>query len=133
MLTSAKKQAQDTAKSIARQVAQEPLELLKSARGQLSGEQAKYIEQKINQEKESQTKDPKTQELKNKDTVRSSRALEALDRELQDIRREYDGTIRDSANRIVQFTPGEDGLDPSKIERGGINVKGIGNKINNLI
>ncbi len=48
---------------------------------------------------------------------------------LQDLKVEYDGTVRDSANRIVQFTPGEDGLDPSKIERGGINVRGIGNKI----
>ncbi len=48
---------------------------------------------------------------------------------LQDLKVEYDGTVRDSANRIVQFTPGEDGLDPSKIERGSINVRGIGNKL----
>ncbi len=44
---------------------------------------------------------------------------------LQDLKVEYDGTIRDSANRIVQFIPGEDGLDPSKIEKVGIDVRGI--------
>ena len=100
MLNYAKKQAQDLSKKIARQVAREPLEVLKSARGQLSGEQAKYIEQKINQEKESQTKDPKTQELKNKDTIRASRALEALDRELQDIRR--DKLIKELQRKIAE-------------------------------
>jgi len=44
---------------------------------------------------------------------------------LQDLKVEYDGTVRDSANRIVQFLPGEDGLDPSKVERGGIDVERI--------
>jgi DNA-directed RNA polymerase subunit A' len=48
---------------------------------------------------------------------------------LQDLKVEYDGTVRDSANRIVQFMPGEDGLDPSKIERVGINVGRIGEKL----
>jgi DNA-directed RNA polymerase subunit A' len=42
---------------------------------------------------------------------------------LQDLKIEYDGTVRDSSKRVVQFTPGEDGLDPSKVERGGINVE----------
>jgi DNA-directed RNA polymerase subunit A' len=44
---------------------------------------------------------------------------------LQDLKVEYDGTVRDSSNRIIQFLPGEDGLDPSKVERGGINVRKI--------
>ncbi len=44
---------------------------------------------------------------------------------LQDLKVEYDGTVRDGANRIVQFIPGEDGLDPSKIERVGIDVRAI--------
>ena len=48
---------------------------------------------------------------------------------LQDLKVEYDGTVRDSANRIVQFSPGEDGLDPSKIERGGLNVSRIADRI----
>jgi DNA-directed RNA polymerase subunit A' len=48
---------------------------------------------------------------------------------LQDLKIEYDGTVRDSANRIVQFIPGEDGLDPSKIERVGIDVRGIADKV----
>ncbi len=48
---------------------------------------------------------------------------------LQDLKTEYDGTVRDSANRIVQFIPGEDGLDPSKIERGGIDVRKVADKL----
>jgi DNA-directed RNA polymerase subunit A' len=44
---------------------------------------------------------------------------------LQDLKVEYDGTVRDSSNRIIQFAPGEDGLDPSKVESGGINVRKI--------
>lgn len=48
---------------------------------------------------------------------------------LQDLKIEYDGTVRDSAKRIVQFIPGEDGLDPSKIERGGIDVRRIAEAI----
>ena len=48
---------------------------------------------------------------------------------LQDLKIEYDGTIRDGMNRIVQFLPGEDGLDPSKIERVCVNVQEIANKL----
>jgi len=48
---------------------------------------------------------------------------------LQDLKVEYDGTVRDSANRIVQFLPGEDGLDPSKVERGGLSVRRIAERI----
>ncbi|MEM5801975.1 MAG: DNA-directed RNA polymerase subunit A' [Candidatus Aenigmatarchaeota archaeon] len=48
---------------------------------------------------------------------------------LQDLKLEYDGTVRDSAKRIIQFLPGEDGLDPSKIERVGIDVRSIAEKL----
>jgi DNA-directed RNA polymerase subunit A' len=48
---------------------------------------------------------------------------------LQDLKVEYDGTVRDSANRIIQFLPGEDGLDPSKVEKVGIDVRTIANKL----
>ncbi len=48
---------------------------------------------------------------------------------LQDLKIEYDGTVRDSANRIIQFLPGEDGLDPSKIEKVGVDVRTIANKL----
>jgi len=44
---------------------------------------------------------------------------------LQDLKVEYDGTVRDSERKIIQFVPGEDGLDPSKIQREGINVEKI--------
>ncbi|MGC8812497.1 MAG: DNA-directed RNA polymerase subunit A', partial [Candidatus Aenigmatarchaeota archaeon] len=48
---------------------------------------------------------------------------------LQDLKIEYDGSVRDSAKRIVQFLPGEDGLDPSKIKKVGIDVRGIAEKL----
>jgi len=48
---------------------------------------------------------------------------------LQDLKTEYDGTVRDSGKKIIQFVPGEDGLDPSKIQKGGINVERIAENI----
>jgi len=48
---------------------------------------------------------------------------------LKDLKIEYDGTVRDASKRIVQFIPGEDGLDPSKIQKGGINVGKIANRL----
>ena len=48
---------------------------------------------------------------------------------LQDLKIEYDGTVRDSANRIIQFLPGEDGLDPSKVEKVGVDVRTIAKRL----
>jgi DNA-directed RNA polymerase subunit A' len=48
---------------------------------------------------------------------------------LQDLKVEYDGTVRDSGKKIIEFIPGEDGLDPSKIQKGGIDVERIANRI----
>ena len=48
---------------------------------------------------------------------------------LQDLKVEYDGTVRDSGKKIIQFVPGEDGLDPSKIQKGGISVKRIADRL----
>ncbi len=48
---------------------------------------------------------------------------------LQDLKVEYDGTVRDSLKRIVQFTPGEDGIDPSKTKRLVVDVNRIANEI----
>jgi len=48
---------------------------------------------------------------------------------LQDLKVEYDGTVRDSGNRIVQFIPGVDNLNPAKITKGGINVEEIAREI----
>jgi DNA-directed RNA polymerase subunit A' len=44
---------------------------------------------------------------------------------LQDLRVEYDGTVRDSRGRIVQFTAGEDGIDPAKSDGGEVHVERI--------
>ncbi len=44
---------------------------------------------------------------------------------LQDLKIEYDGTVRDNRKIIIQFIPGEDGVDPSKSDWGKIDVKKI--------
>lgn len=44
---------------------------------------------------------------------------------LQDLRVEYDGTVRDSRKRIVQFLAGEDGIDPAKSDGGHVNIDKI--------
>lgn len=44
---------------------------------------------------------------------------------LQDLRVEYDGTVRDSKNHIIQFVAGEDGVDPAKSDAGEVNVERV--------
>ena len=44
---------------------------------------------------------------------------------LQELKVEYDKTVRDDWGRIVQFYPAEDGIDPSKSEWGTIRVEKI--------
>lgn len=44
---------------------------------------------------------------------------------LQDLKVEYDYTVRDNRKVIIQFTPGEDRLDPSKSEWGSLNIRNI--------
>ena len=44
---------------------------------------------------------------------------------LQDLKVEYDGTVRDASGRVVQFSYGEDGLDVSKTKGGTIDIPKI--------
>jgi DNA-directed RNA polymerase subunit A' len=44
---------------------------------------------------------------------------------LQDLRVEYDGTVRDSKNHIIQFIAGEDGIDPAKSDGGKIDIERV--------
>jgi len=52
-------------------------------------------------------------------TPKSGYLYRRLANALQDIRIEYDKTVRDGAGRIVQFTYGEDGKDVSKLHKDG--------------
>ena len=52
-------------------------------------------------------------------TPKSGYLYRRLANALQDLRAEYDGTIRDSNNNIIQFTYGDDGLDVSKLHSKG--------------
>ena len=58
-------------------------------------------------------------------TPKSGYLYRRLANALQDIRVEYDGTVRDANKRIIQFKYGDDGLDVSKTEGGSINVRRI--------
>jgi DNA-directed RNA polymerase subunit A' len=44
---------------------------------------------------------------------------------LQDLKVEYDGTVRDSRKRIVQFLAGEDGIDPAKSDESQVKIENI--------
>ena len=44
---------------------------------------------------------------------------------MQDLKVEYDFSVRDAGGKIVQYYYGEDGLDVSRTEAGKINVKNI--------
>ncbi|MFP4112302.1 MAG: DNA-directed RNA polymerase subunit A' [Candidatus Woesearchaeota archaeon] len=58
-------------------------------------------------------------------TPKSGYLYRRLANALQDMRVDYDGTVRDANQRIVQFEYGEDSIDVSRSEGGKINVKKI--------
>jgi DNA-directed RNA polymerase subunit A' len=58
-------------------------------------------------------------------TPKSGYLYRRLANSMQDLKVEYDYTVRDAAKRIVQFQYGEDGIDVARSEGGRINVKQI--------
>ncbi|MBD3209570.1 DNA-directed RNA polymerase subunit A' [Candidatus Woesearchaeota archaeon] len=58
-------------------------------------------------------------------TPKSGYLYRRLANALQDLKVEYDDTVRDASGKIVQFRYGEDGIDVSKSEDGKVNVKQI--------
>jgi len=58
-------------------------------------------------------------------TPKSGYLYRRLANALQDMRIEYDQTVRDASGKIIQFSFGDDGLDISKTEGGKINVQRI--------
>ena len=58
-------------------------------------------------------------------TPKSGYLYRRLSNALQDLRVEYDNTVRNANKVIVQFNYGEDGIDVSKSEGGTINVNNI--------
>jgi DNA-directed RNA polymerase subunit A' len=58
-------------------------------------------------------------------TPKSGYLYRRLANAMQDLKIEYDGTVRDANGRIIQFSYGEDGIDVSKSENGEINVQRI--------
>jgi len=58
-------------------------------------------------------------------TPKSGYLYRRLANALQDLKVEYDGTVRDASSKIIQFEYGEDSIDVSKSEKGFLNVKRI--------
>ena len=58
-------------------------------------------------------------------TPKSGYLYRRLANALQDLKVEYDFTVRDASGKIVQFSYGEDGIDVSRSEAGIVNVKKI--------
>ena len=58
-------------------------------------------------------------------TPKSGYLYRRLANAMQDLRVEYDGTVRDANGRIIQFSYGEDGIDVSRSESGSLDVKRI--------
>ncbi|MEM3374543.1 MAG: DNA-directed RNA polymerase subunit A' [Candidatus Woesearchaeota archaeon] len=58
-------------------------------------------------------------------TPKSGYLYRRLANAMQDLKVEYDNTVRNASKKIVQFQYGEDGVDVSKSEAGKINVKRI--------
>ncbi|MBI2108450.1 DNA-directed RNA polymerase subunit A' [Candidatus Woesearchaeota archaeon] len=58
-------------------------------------------------------------------TPKSGYLYRRLSNAMQDLKVEYDSTVRDASSRIIQFSYGEDGIDVSKSENGTINIKRI--------
>jgi DNA-directed RNA polymerase subunit A' len=58
-------------------------------------------------------------------TPKSGYLYRRLANALQDLKVEYDDTVRDASGKIVQFSYGEDGIDVSRSEGGKVNVKQI--------
>jgi DNA-directed RNA polymerase subunit A' len=55
-------------------------------------------------------------------TPKSGYLYRRLSNAMQDLKVEYDHTVRDASKRIIQFKYGEDGIDVSKSEEGIINI-----------
>jgi len=58
-------------------------------------------------------------------TPKSGYLYRRLSNAMQDLKVEYDGTVRDASGNVVQFLYGEDGLDVSRTKNGVIDVKRI--------
>ncbi|MBT7331993.1 DNA-directed RNA polymerase subunit A' [Candidatus Woesearchaeota archaeon] len=58
-------------------------------------------------------------------TPKSGYLYRRLSNAMQDLKVDYDGSVRDASGRIVQFSYGEDGLDVSKTKNGELDVQKI--------
>lgn len=100
IISDATKSSRQLAQDIARKMAQEPLEILKDAREQTTGiETSRQPDSQTASQPDNQQKQIEEQQ-KIQDKLRSSRRLEAYQRELEDIRKQ--DLFRDLQQRIAE-------------------------------
>ena len=58
-------------------------------------------------------------------TPKSGYLYRRLSNAMQDLKVDYDGSVRDASGKIVQFAYGEDHLDVSRTKNGELDVKKI--------
>lgn len=98
------KSAQDVARNIAKQIAQEPIEIIKDAASQVSGiEKSKPQEKGQGGQTEDQSQKTKNLQEELKDKAFAGRRMQALQNEIDDIRKQ--GVFKELQEKISQ---GED-------------------------
>jgi len=58
-------------------------------------------------------------------TPKSGYLYRRLSNALQDLKIEYDYTVRDANKTVIQFKYGEDGIDVARSEKGTINIRNL--------
>jgi hypothetical protein len=91
--------ARDLAQKIAKQMAREPLEVLKNAENQVTGQEELEPRENPNQNSDNQAKIAEHQRQL-QDKMKSGRRMEALEAELKDIRKQ--DLFKDLQNKIAQ-------------------------------
>ena len=87
----------DLAQKIARQIAQEPLEILKDASSQVVGPEIVHPQEKQNSQNSQSTLNPQEKSL---DQMKSGRRMEALNQELKDIHKQ--DVFKDLQRKITE-------------------------------
>ena len=58
-------------------------------------------------------------------TPKSGYLYRRLSNAMQDLKVEYDYSVRDASGRVVQFSYGEDALDVSKTKKGSLDIQKV--------
>ncbi len=93
--------ARDIAQKVAKQMAREPLEVLKKAESQVTGIETQKFQEGVSQNQDSETQAKVIQHQNElQDKIKSGRRMEALNQEIKDIHKQ--DLFKDLQNKIAQ-------------------------------